>query len=165
MTFRRERLTGAEPAVQFLTSNDVKADAANWVVSSHADFTAPALGVRMHWDGVAWRGEQASYVIKRVYQGSGRRRTMKTGQSRAMAQAHCEDPHTATGISMDVRYAEDDWCNEAASDALKEAAHRAGIRWPRYWVNGKPARTIDLNGPRNDTDGGEGTPDTEDEER
>lgn len=163
MTFMRERLTDVESAVQFLTSNHVKAEAANWVVANKADFTAPALGVRMHWDGVAWRGEQASYKIVRVSSPSGRKTRVKTGQSRAMAVAHCEDPKTqgTRGSTqwMHVFYGEDDWVNEAASDALKTAGHRAGVKWPRYWVNGQPARTIDANGPRNDTDGTEGTED------
>jgi hypothetical protein len=162
MTFLTEKFTDAESAVQFLTSNLVKADAANWVVSSHADFTAPALGVRMHWAEDGWHGEQASYRIVRVSHPSGERTTVRTGQSRAMAVAHCEDPSTSGTRGktrwMDVFYGEDDWVRESASDALKAAGRKARVKWPRYWVNGEPVRAIDLNGPRNDTDGAEGTP-------
>ena len=164
MTFMTEDFTDAESAIQFLTSHGVPAAAANWVAEHHADFTAPWLGVRMSWKDGTWRGEAASYKIRRVYQSLDiqAKPIVRRGLSHAMAMAHCENPETSSetatdpvkrartsrlGGWMECFYGEDNWVTEQALNNLRNRNPRG-----RYWVNGEAVRNITRHGPVKDED-------------
>lgn len=44
-----------------------------------------------------------NYKIVRFFRNSGRRRIVRTGQSLAMAQAHCQDPQTSSSTCTNAQ--------------------------------------------------------------